>query len=440
MAVRLEFLTQDLEEIELATRYWAMDEEGAYLERVTELVPFRDILQSGLVAKFVRQVCDAYDDNQACRVCDGPVRVNGRGDPKKTFQLSGSPCVDCAEAERKLKQVKDTAEKEELARLLQPHIDRVQSSTISYSDLADDDVLILRAINALVAPRLTLGTFSLSDCDELTPMGSDDFVRRLFKKGVLVDDPTGAKPGAYFLQDGSLWFKNGLIRYCLLADSFLGRGEDAYSILVDRKFSDSKALSNLWLDYAVVDVMRYLLDQCSVHNQSLDDEALEKVRGAVHHGLQTYSVAQMWYIMWKVPRDAAALASRTYYSREKATATIPTKIRKQLEIADQEGGISKSWNRPEHHLAGSLGMVFTSLFGVDENTEGAQVLKMFGRIGARKSEDGQLELLATDFMQAALEQRNSLTALEAFAAMIRDGLSIEDAMIEAANCGFHAIR
>ena len=78
-------------------------------------------------------------------------------------------------------------------------------------------------------------------------------------------------------------------------------------------------------------------------------------------------------------------------------------------------------------------MVFTSRFGVDENTEGAQVLKMFGRIGARKSEDGQLELLATDFMQAAPEQRNSLTALEAFAAMIRDGLSIEDAMIEAAN-------
>lgn len=51
MAVKLEFLTQDLEEIALATRYWAMDEDGVYLEKVSELVPFREITQSGLIAK-----------------------------------------------------------------------------------------------------------------------------------------------------------------------------------------------------------------------------------------------------------------------------------------------------------------------------------------------------------------------------------------------------
>ncbi|MCO2031702.1 hypothetical protein FA415_33695 [Pseudomonas aeruginosa] len=50
MAVRLEFETTDSQEIELAKRYWAMDEEGAYLERVADLLPFREITQASMVA------------------------------------------------------------------------------------------------------------------------------------------------------------------------------------------------------------------------------------------------------------------------------------------------------------------------------------------------------------------------------------------------------
>jgi len=51
MVVRLEFLTQNPEERELAIRYWATDKEGAFLERVADLVPFREVIQSGQIAK-----------------------------------------------------------------------------------------------------------------------------------------------------------------------------------------------------------------------------------------------------------------------------------------------------------------------------------------------------------------------------------------------------
>jgi len=43
MTVRLEFATQDLQEIELAKRYWAVGQDGAYVERVADLLPFRQI-------------------------------------------------------------------------------------------------------------------------------------------------------------------------------------------------------------------------------------------------------------------------------------------------------------------------------------------------------------------------------------------------------------
>jgi len=433
MAVRLEFLTQDQQEIDLAKRYWAMDEEGSYLERVGDLLPFREITLPGSVAKYVRQICWAYDENQVCPECDEELRINGRGDAKKTPQRSSHPCNDCQEDQRKEQKERDAAERAELEKRLEPYIASMRAKTISYSDLTDDAVVVLQAIDSLIGPQLTRGTFSRSECYELTPMGADDFIGRLYKQGVLADDPTAAKPEAYFLKDGSVWQKNSLVRYFLPPDSAVGRGEEAFSILLGREFSDTEALTNLWLDYAVTDVMKYLQHQCATHNQDLEIEAIEKIKGTVRHGLRKYSVAQLWFIVWKVSRDAAALASRTYYNHEKATATIPTKIRKQLEIADQGSELRNDWSRPEPHIAGSLGMVFNSLFGLDEHSKGADVLKMFARLGERINRGVELDELAAAFMRETLDSQNSLPALEAFAEMIRTGLTTEDALMETIN-------
>ncbi|MEF9901500.1 MAG: hypothetical protein RR736_23840 [Pseudomonas sp.] len=430
MTVKLEFLTQDQQEIDLAKRYWAMDEEGAYLERVGDLLPFREITQPGGVAKYVRQICRAYDENQVCPLCDQVLRINGRTEAKKTFQRSYHPCDDCQERQREEQEKRESAERAELEKQLAPYVAHVRSKTISYSDLTDDVVLILQAIDALIGPRLTQGTFSRIDCNELTPMGADDFIDRLYEQDVLEDDPTAARPEAYFLKDGTVWHKKSMVRYFLPPETSLGAGEEAFRVLLDREFSDAEALSNLWLDYAVTDVMRYLHYQCAVHNQTLEFEAIEKIEGTVRHGLRKYSVAQMWFIMWKVVRDAAALASRTYYNLEKAAATIPTKIRKQLEIADQGTGPRNDWSRPEPHIAGSLGMVFNSLFGLDEFSKGAKVIDLFTRLGDQGRGDAELHDLAAAFMKETLEGQRSLPALEAFAEMVRTGLSTEDALMK----------
>jgi hypothetical protein len=434
MAVRLEFLTQDQQEIELAKRYWAMDEEGVFLERVADLLPFREVSQSGALAKYVRQFCRAYDENQSCHVCSDEMRISGRSEAKKFPQSSSRPCDDCQERQREEEETRVAAHKVALEERLAPIITRAKSTVVSYADLADDSVLILQAIEALIGPKLLQGVFSMRDCAELTPMEADDFILRLYRRGVLVDDPAAAEFNAYFLKDGEVWHKSALVRYFLPPDTVMGRGEEAFSALRHREFSDAEALTNLWLDYSVVDAMRYLHYQCSVHGQDLGSEAVEKIEGAVRHGLRRYSVAQMWFIMWKVSKDAAALASRPYYSRESATATIPTKIRKQLESADQGSVPRNEWTRPEPHFAGSLGMLFNASFGLDEYSQGADVLELFASLGSQAL-DGDVELfeLAATVMRATLDGGKSLPALEAFANMIRAGLSTEDALRETIN-------
>lgn len=148
--------------------------------------------------------------------------------------------------------------------------------------------------------------------------------------------------------------------------------------------------------------------------------------------MHTYSVSQLWSVIWKVVKDAASLANREYYNRPKAAATIPGKIRRFIEVADQQGGISRSWNRSEYHLAGSLGMTFSNLFGIDEYSPGLSVIEMFTRIGrsVEDQSDENLRALADDFMRSALGGQNSWFVINQFAQKIRDGLTTEEAMVD----------
>ncbi|MGY4526837.1 hypothetical protein [Pseudomonas sp. TE21394] len=429
MAVKLEFLTTDPEEIELASRYWGMNEHGEFLEVLKNLVPFRELKQPAQLTKYVRELCIAYDLNHQCK-CGNHIRASGRTDMKKTVGHSNRSCDACLQTAQREQEAKEAAEKAELDALLSTHIDWMKHKTISYQELSDDAVLILRALYASVGQRLWTDRFKHDDCHDLSPYSSGSFVNRLYRQGVLGDDPERAWHGTYFLAEGKVRIRLEFAHLFLPPDEVYGSGEEAFGQLRDWEFTDAEALSNLWLDYACDDVTWYLMDQCDLHNQQIYPEDYVKIQDLIRDGLRTYSVAQMWFIMWKVARDAAALSRRSYYSQQSATATIPTKIRKQLEIADQTGDLRDTWKRSNHHIAGTLGKVFNELFAIDERSPGARVLNMFEELCTPQEPASAIDDLASAFMRDTLETNKSLPALEAFAEMIRSGLTTEDALIE----------
>ncbi|MFJ4259627.1 hypothetical protein ACIP01_22030 [Pseudomonas monteilii] len=429
MAVKLEFLTTDPEEIELANRYWAMDEHGDFLEALKELLPFRELKQPAQLAKYVRKICIAHDLNHLC-VCGNSMQSDGRSEAKKVPRQSSHPCDQCAEVRLREIQAREAAEKAELDVQLASHIDWMKRKTIVYLELEDDEVLLLRALYNAVGPRLWNGSFTHDACSGLTPFKPGDFINRLYGKGVLGDIPEGVRPNTYFLSEGRLSIRLNQAKLFLPPDADMGLGEEIFDLMMDRQFTSSEALTKLWLDYACDDVTWYLMDQCDLHNREIAPVDFVKIQDAIRHGLRTYSVAQMWYIMWKVARDAAALSTRSYYSDHRATATIPGKIRKQLEIAEKKGELRNDWNRQHAHITGTLGMVLSEVFRINEYSYGSAVLKMFERLGGQFEPEGSLESIASAFMRDALDLKTSLPALEAFAEMIRSGLTTGDALIE----------
>lgn len=429
MAVKLELLTTDPEEIELATRYWAMDESCEFLEPLKELVPFREIKQPAQLAKYVRKISIAHDQNHLCE-CGKFMRANGRSDVKKVPRQSYHPCHECVETREQEQKARETAAKAELDAHLASHIDWMKRKTIVYQELSDDAVLVLRALYDSIGPRLWNGRFKHDHCRDLAPYSCGEFINRLYRQGVLGDDPEAAWHGTYFLDEGKVRIRLEYAQLFLPPDADLGCGEEAFGLMLDRKFTDSKALTSLWLDYACDDVTWYLMDQCDLHNREIAPEDFLKIQDAIRHGLRTHSVAQMWFIMWKVARDAAALSTRSYYSDRRATATIPGKIRKQLELAEQKGELRNDWNRQQAHITGTLGMVFSEIFGINEYSNGAAVLKMFERLGDQLQPTGEFDDIAAAFMRDTLDLNTSMPALEALAEMIRSGLTTGDALIE----------
>lgn len=247
-----------------------------------------------------------------------------------------------------------------------------------------------------------------------------------------MDQPSAARPGTYFLENGQIVMRWAQAEFFLVADDKYGRGEDVIRRIAEREFNNPDALFDLWLDYATSDAARYLLDQCRIYNLAFGSEDVERIKGTIRQALRVYSTSQLWSVIWKVVKDASSLASHMYFNRIKASATIPNKIRKQLERAGQEDGISRYWSRPEHHLAGSLGTVFSRLFGLDENTNGQQAHERFAQLVHHSSTeaDEALESLVRSFILQAQDNPGAVQMMCQFADLVRSGLQTKPALEE----------
>jgi hypothetical protein len=431
MTVKLELMTDDPEERQLAVRYWAMTETGEFEEKVIDLVPFRHITHSGTLAAHIRQLCRAYDENLICPYCDAPMEVKSRSAVKKYLQKSYHLCTDCADAHAQQKRAEQAAAAAALELQLNAYIEGLPSGPIEYGQLSDDEVLLLLALDFAISPRLTTEAFMVSDCKALAPMDIKPFIDRLRASGILREAPRSAAPDTYFLRDGRLMVNTHHIPYILTPDAHFGRSEEAMQVLLTREFSDSTALFSLWLDFASADAMCYLLDKCRAFDHDLDEKQLNEIRSTLRNGLKTHSVSQIWFVIWKNVKDAASLARLVYYTEVRATATIPGKIRRTLEKIEKEGTVIRKWDRPDYQPAGTLGMLFNELFGIDEDTPGVEVLERLTLLLADDAVDDEALPQAESVRQLlcnALVSDTGPEMMHRFATLIREGIETHRAI------------
>jgi transcription elongation factor Elf1 len=429
--IKLNFRSTHQEEIRLAERYWAMDDCGKFKEVVADLLPFQGIATTAKLAARVREIAQAWDENQVCPSCGSFEVVANRTDAKKSAQVMPHNCMSCREAAEIARQTEAAKATADLTVHLQAAIKRSSAQTINYDDLDDDVVFLLLALERALNPRLLNGTFMRGDCQALGPTDVGDFISKLYKARVIVDLPGLAKSGAYVLEEGQLCHYTSKVVYRLTPDQ---RGEEpaqSFSRLEQRDLSKPKGFRELWLDYAAAECMCYLFNQCELHGLITEAESDDEIYSNLRTALTEYSVSQLWSVIWKIIRDAATLSTRDYYSKSKAAATIPGKLRRHLEKVKRGEAKISEWDRPNEQPSRTLGELFSDRYGIDERTPGSAVMQYFSEPTVTIDDQSESpDIAATSLMNAALGHFSAIEVLSCFAKAVRGGKNISEAIDE----------
>lgn len=306
---------------------------------------------------------------------------------------------------------------------------------VNYASLPDDIALILIALDRSLGARAFECTFFRRECGSLAPVWEDPFLTRLFEAGVIADDPQASRPDAYILEKGVLSHYNDKTAYFVVPDSHARNPQDGIMILTGRQYGDAAAIHSLWLDYAETECLAYLFEQTNAHRLGVTLENAIAIQATLRQALRQYSIAELWSVIWKVVRDAAALARREYYTIAKAEATIPNKLARHLEAAGKGKGGAwvKEWDRPHDQPSGTLGQVFFEYFGLDEKTRGLDVSaliasKVAGEKPASFVIDKKLSSAIKGMFQRVVQAGAEAELLANFAVALRENLSFEDAV------------
>lgn len=429
MAIKLEILATDLETITLVQRYWAMNEAGEFLERVNGLLPFRDVKNSAGMVSFIKTQCRVFDEYQTCSICGCALPISSRSDVKKYPQHPVKPCPSCKEDLEKKRQIAEAEAQAELERRVANRISIVDALTIRYDEVPDDVALILLALDRSVAPRLVGGSFTYRECHALAPIWVEDFVDRLWEAKVLSDAPRATGAAAYSLKDEGLSYYSNRIKFSLVPDETLGASREAFQELIIRPYTDKKRLLALWYDYAVVDCMAYLYDQCEEHRLQVPPTKLNEIKSTVYTALKFFSVAEVWCMMWRIVQNTASLSSRKYYTRDKAAATMAGKLLQQFEAARKGNTELTKYQRLKSLPSGMLGQVFNEFYGLDENTDSVVVITLFSEeLQDRNEIEAKIDIKVQALMVAALENKMCAAVMFDFSELIRNGAGISDAI------------
>lgn len=323
---------------------------------------------------------------------------------------------------------------------LQQHLKEVRERnldrTLDYQSIPDDLAIILIALDRTLGLPTFTKYFSRSECSSLAPADTTMFISKLWSGGIIADDPEKAEPGAYFLRDGAVWHYNDKVIYFVIPDAHSSNVGDSIAILSGRPFEDELPLRALWIDYAISECLAYLFSQCELHNLFIKDDGVNKIRSTLSAALKTHSVSEIWSAVWKMVKDAAALSRREYYNSAKAAVTIPGKLMRHLELVAKGKAELRSWDRPSNQPTGTIGQVFSEVFGVNENTRGCDLQEIF----AARNTSGPAFLpppVIMDSLRESIEgillrtrkQGASAEMMVSFAEIIVQGLSFEDAII-----------
>lgn len=348
----LKLMTPDQNIAELCKQYWAVDGEGNFTTRVSDLsrqfgIPLNQI------PKLVGQHSHAFIPEDGCSLCNAPYLFSNRSEFQERARYRFPwKCNACRSKEEQLRAEQAQVEEQRRREMVRTNYIGKSAGPFDPLELKFDSAVYLLAFSRLCAAE----DFSFARSVEsvkrrLSPTSSMDaeMMKWLHEEGLIrvahespLDAFAGENAQQFYLFK-VLWklpfgwqSANPKDFVCELEDLISGGRE---------KWPEEwrNVEGPLWQKVARHECLQYLEHVLQEHN--LPFRAGEKTSLVIDTLLRSFSVAQIQNFMWRAVKDAAAFQTRESVSRQHAANTVIGAIQRQGERAKAEGWVVKPYGR-----------------------------------------------------------------------------------------------
>ena len=353
--LNLVIFTDNESESELCKNYWRLNTDFRFDTNVKSLAQLAELSQKQFL-EFVNDQCDAQSTEIFCQDCENPFIYQTRNDflekqRRLDWYIDDWLCADCESERRRLKEQREIAAVNNYRQLIRQRYSS-EPAEVNLEDLSlEDAVYLLSFIRFCADEELSLAKplGSLNFHSSLSPQINNDYeiLRRLYKQGIIKvnpESPTNAFTGEMaetFYLDKVLW---------ILPVSPNSEHPKHLVKELEEIFRLNNFPSNwldetllLWKKIALQECLQYLENSLTEHNLELSPG--EKTILVINTLLEDFSVGQIYNIIWRAAKDAAAFSVRKSVSKQHAANTVVGYMQRYGENAKIQGWEIKPFRR-----------------------------------------------------------------------------------------------
>lgn len=342
--IKLTINSDDENTIRVCRLYWEIDENGKFVHTVAKIA--RD---HGIKSYEVTSIASTYSivssEIDRCRRCNKGRTFNSRSDfqLRQSLKAGNFVCADCQEMERTEKLARQKVVDEEKARAIRQNYAIAVDDPIEVNNLSlKKCVYLLTFIRAAAVEDFSFckPLASLSLNDRLSPTRELDIsVIRFLYQSDLIDvhpdssvtafDFSNGVPNKFFL-DRVSW----LLPHALKIEQASYLTSNLQKVLQAPPWPEHwrNEIMPIWRELALNECLEFLSVSLGDHN--LDFNPGEKTFSTFMEVLNLYSVSQVYSMIWRASKDAAAYYQRGSVSKIQAANSVVGAIQRFAERAN----------------------------------------------------------------------------------------------------------
>jgi hypothetical protein len=353
--LKVKVITENEELAALCKLYWEINEELKFVHTVAHIANLATIEGADVkLTSIVKGSCYAYVEDWKCPECEQPYKFYSRSDWQRRGQITRFQCDDCREkasAEREAARQRiiqtEKQEKEQSRSRKQKKIEEIYNLSNRYpvhlEGLSIMDLIYLISIMRGAYEDLTK-IMSIEMFDQ--PLAPDkdfklEIINHLRRQNLLYIHPD-TDPDAFTEDDLSRYYPFRTSWAPPLSEI---EGESSKDLitrlhqLLNASWLEEECQEALgiWKSIALAECKQYLIYVLNEHR--LEFTPGEKTTQYLEYALENFSTAQVFNIIWRAGRDAAAYYQRGGITKQHAANTAITSIQRQAEKA-----ITEKWD------------------------------------------------------------------------------------------------